>query len=148
MALRDTLDLLVSTATAVGVLLACRQLALTRSQAVSAFEDALAREYRQIVHSLPIEALLSEELADAWLEDHLKDFYRYIDLTNEQIFLRAEGRISLSTWNNWADGIRANMARPAFRSAWQAIASGSPSSFASLRRLEESGFKADPRSWR
>ena len=148
MGLRDTLGLLASAATAVGVLLAWRQLALGKEQAVSAFEDTLSREYRDIAHSLPLEALLGEEMADSWLEDSLKDFYRYFDLTNEQIFLRAEGRITLATWNNWIDGIRANMDRPAFRSAWQAVASRSQGNFAELRRLEEAGFKGDPRSWR
>jgi hypothetical protein len=32
-------------------------------------------------------------------------FYRYIDLTNQQVFRRRQGRITSETWHNWCEGI-------------------------------------------
>lgn len=40
------------------------QLWLTRRQAVVAFEDGLAREYREIAQRLPVAALLGEKIED------------------------------------------------------------------------------------
>jgi hypothetical protein len=69
--------------------------------------------------------------------DHgaLTAFYRYFDLTNEQIFLKNEGRISPQTWANWVDGIRMNMRRPGFVAAWAIVANRVPDSFDELRKL-------------
>ena len=50
-----------SIATAVAVFVAGWQLRLTKRQAITAFEDELARQYREIAQRLPIEALLREE---------------------------------------------------------------------------------------
>jgi len=82
------------------------------------------------------------------MEGALDTFYHYVDLTNEQISLRMKGRVTRATWANWADGIRSNLSRPAFRAAWAEIARLAPDSFDDLRRLEASDFRADPRSWR
>jgi hypothetical protein len=48
-------------------------------------------------------------------------FYRYIDLTNQQVFLRRQGRITSETWHNWCEGIAHHFGRPAFRDAWEQI---------------------------
>ena len=76
-----------SIATAAAVLLAGWQLRLSWQQAKSAFEDQLEREYRDIAAQLPVAALLGAELAPPLSEVTLTAFYRYIDLTNQQIFL-------------------------------------------------------------
>ena len=72
----------------------------------------------------------------------------YIDLTNEQIFLRQYNRVSAKTWENWRDGIKSNLARPAFKRAWNEIKLRVPKSFEELRRLEKVDFKDDPLKWR
>ena len=48
-------------------------------------------------------------------------FYRYIDLTNQQISLRHEGRIDLKTWVFWMEGMKAMFALPQFKAAWDFV---------------------------
>jgi hypothetical protein len=86
-------------------------------------------------------------LTDEEHERALDEFYHYIDLSNEQVFLRQRKRISAATWLNWRDGIRSNLDRPAFARAWQEIKERS-GNFAELRRLEAEGFQSDPAEWR
>ncbi len=148
MTLYEGIQSAASIATAVAVFLAAWQLWLTKRQAVVQFEDDLVEQYRNLLGVLPVEALLGEPLDDSKHKDALQQFYRYIDLTNEQIFLRMSGRVTKSTWLNWSDGIRSNLGRPAFVRAWQEVKERSPKSFMELRRLENERFESDPRSWR
>lgn len=78
----------------------------------------------------------------------LDDFYHYIDLTNEQVFLRIQGRVTAATWRNWREGIEGHLSRPAFQRAWEEIKLRAPESFTELRRLCASDFREDPKSWR
>ena len=144
----EIIQLLATVATPIAVLLAWWQLRLTKQQSVVTFEDSLAREYREIADRLPIGALLGEQLSDAEYSQAIDTFYRYIDLSNEQVFLRINRRITKNTWQNWADGIKSNLSHPAFRRAWEEIKRRAPDSFAELRRLEQSDFAADPAQWR
>jgi len=141
------LESIASFATAAAVFVAAWQLWLTRAQSRVGFEDGLSREYRDIAEGIPVKALLGEELQEAEFEEAFRRFYRYIDLSNEQIFLRMEGRISLKTWRNWAGGIESNLGRPAFRRAWKEIKDRSGGSFSELRRLESDNFASDPKKW-
>jgi hypothetical protein len=147
MKLLDVFQLLASGATAVAVFLAWWQIRQSRKQALVQFEDRLSGQYRALAQRLPIEALLGEKLEDVKFHDALPHLYHYIDLTNEQIFLRRSGRVSESTWKNWSEGIRWNLTRPAFARAWKEIAERSPESFEGIRRFEASEFKDDPRAW-
>jgi len=134
-------------ATTVAVWLAWGQLLASKRQAVTQFEDAIAREYREIARCLPTAALLGEPLA---ADDHSKalgDFLRYIDLTNGQVFPRTSGRISTSTWDDWQQGIRILLTKPAFAKAWNETKLRAPDSFPELRRLEREGFTSDPKRW-
>ncbi len=143
----QVLALIATGATAVGVILVWVQLRLTKRQAVTAFEDTLAKEFRDITHSLPVKALLGNPLDESEQQEHLDEFYHYIDLTNEEVFLRQIGRISKKTWVYWRDGICELLSLPAFKGAWEEIKKRAPRSFQELRRLEEEGFKTDPRDW-
>jgi hypothetical protein len=145
----ESLDLqaLASLATALGVFFAAAQLWITRRHARTAFEDDLSREYRDIAHRLPVAALLGDKLSEEEQRIALKEFYHYIDLTNDQVFLRANRRVSKAAWLNWADGIQTNLGRLAFRAAWEEIKVRAPNSFDELRRLEREGFRTDPRWW-
>src|ERR1700730_7622051 len=82
-----------SIATAIGVFFAAFQLWHTRARAITTFEDSLANEYRKIIGRLPTEALLGETLTPEAQKAKFHEFYRYFDLTNNQIFLRQIGRI-------------------------------------------------------
>ena len=45
----------------------------------------------------PVKAMLGDEIEEKAYEKALDDFYHYIDLTNEQVFLRQNNRISRQT---------------------------------------------------
>ena len=128
-----------------GVIFAYRQISITREIAQVQFEDGLAREYRQLAASLPSITLLGSELTEDQYSESFDKFFHYIDLSNEQIGLREQGRISDSVWVNWRDGIKYNLSLPAFARAWSEIRQKSES-FAGLRALEGSSFLQDPKN--
>ena len=138
-------------ATVVSIGAVVYQLWQSRRHARTAFEDNLAREYRDIISKLPVAALLGEKLTPEQDTDSLPYFYRYIDLCNEQVFLRKKGRISRDTWSNWCSGIRGNLGRSAFTRAWRQIRKRSDRDddcsnvdFDELRWLESHEFRRDP----
>lgn len=129
------LAVVANLATALAVVFAAWQLWLSKRQAGTAFEDAMAREYRELASELPTKALLGEPLTDEEYFAHFDELYHYLDLCNEQAFLAQSGRISKKTWTFWKDGIAANLARPAFARAWSEIAARSGNDFSELRAL-------------
>lgn len=135
MQILEVLSAVSNIATAIGIAVAAYQLRVTRKQNVTTFEDSLTVQYRQIASSLPLNALLGEAIKPDEHRDHLKYFYRYFDLCNEQAFLHRNGRISETTWGFWKDGILANFRRPAFAEAWKEIAARSKDDFNELRLL-------------
>lgn len=132
---------------AVGVWYARHQLKTSRDLAQLSFEDALAKEYRELAGQLSKKALMGEVLGEAEYKDAFDELYRYIDLTNEQISLRARGRITSEVWFSWSAGIKSNLAQPGFARAWTEIKAVS-SSFEELRRFEKEAFCIDPEEWR
>lgn len=114
-----------SIATAIAVLLAAWQLHRGTIQARTDFEDDLCREYRELARSIPPDAHLDREMADSVYDLAFPVLFQYFDLSNEQIFLRLNGRVSKVTWFNWRDGIQSNIQRKAFRRAWEEIKAGS-----------------------
>ena len=68
-----------------------------------------------------------------------------LDLSNEQVYLRAKGRISQYTWLSWCAGIKAHLDRPAFSSVFNEVKDNS--GFTYLERLLESEYKSDPINW-
>jgi hypothetical protein len=135
-----------SIGTAVAVLIAAWQVRKSTQQAQTDFEDDLAREYRELTRSMPVEALLGAELSDEQFDAAFSSLYRYLDLSNQQTFLRMTGRVRRSTWSDWCEGIQSNLSRPAFERAWQSVKRRS-TNFHELRRLESSSFADDPRRW-
>ena len=111
------------------------------------FEDDLSREYRDIARIIPVELQLGEELSTERWRASLGVLLSYVDLCNEQVFLRQQGRISRATWTNWVDGIKTNLARDGFREAWELIKHSRPGEFAELRQLERERYHIDPRDW-
>jgi hypothetical protein len=144
----EILKSLAEVGTAIGVFIAAWQLWRTKQQAVSAFEDQLAREYRQLAQEIPVDALLGKELSEDTFEKVREQIYNYIDLSNEQTFLRKKGRISKVTWNDWCDGIKSNLSRPVLARVWAEVKEAVPESFQELRQLESGKFLNDPRSWK
>ena len=145
---------LVVLAATIGVFLTWEQVRLTKEQvelrkgqSTTEFENQLAREYRNISRNLPVKALLGDKLDESEQKEHLRDFYSYIDLSNEQVFLRFEGEVSAGTWENWAAGIESHLDRVAFKNAWEEIKERSGDNFSELRKLEKEGFDSDPYDW-
>ena len=136
MDLHTLLQDVAAVATACGVFLAARQLYLAKDQAQSQFEDSLNAQYRSIVEDLPLAALLGQRIAESELEKTLPVFYRYFDLSNEEAFLRSQGRVRPETWANWVEGIEQNMARPAFQQAWDTMLPHFDGSFEALKTIE------------
>jgi hypothetical protein len=136
-----------SGATAIALIAVVVQIFLSQRQEVTEFEDDLNREYREIIARIPVKAMFGEKLSDDEYECAFPYLYRYIDLSNEQVFLRKKKRISKNTWNFWSEGIKSNLERHAFKKAWKEIKDRAELSFFELRQLEESDFLEDPRKW-
>ena len=143
----ELLTAAASLATAIGVIVAAYQIRLTRQLSRTQFEDDLTKQFREIIRRIPIEALLGEELSEEAYDRTRDDFFRYIDLSNEQVFLRRNDRVSARTWKLWCEGIKAFLSLPAFGRAWGEFKDKSPDSFKELRRLEREGYKIDPYEW-
>lgn len=131
----EIIQSVASIATAIGVAIAAWQLRLSKRQAQSQFEDTFAEQYRSIASSLPLDALLGRPLSDQELNDSLRIFYNYFDLSNEQAFLAAHGRLRPETWENWREGIQQHLARPAFSQAWEHLSPDLDGSFDELKKL-------------
>jgi len=142
----DAVSAIATSVAAIGVLFAFWQIWVTRSIAQLQFEDALAREYRDLCTTIPAEVFLRGELTDDQYRKTFDEFYRYIDLSNEQVSLRKRGRISRAVWDSWCAGIQYNLALPAFSKAWGEVKARTPS-FQELRDLEALSFKGDPKCW-
>lgn len=135
-------------ATAVSVILVFLQLKQANKQAATEFEDSLVQQYREIIKNIPVEAMLRKGIPPEKYLDSLSDIYHYIDLCNEQTFLRMENKVQAHTWENWRSGIQSHLSKPAFKEAWDYIKQHSDGSFSELRKLEDSGFNADPIEWK
>lgn len=131
----DTISAVSGSITAIGIAVAAWQLWLAHRQAVTTFEDSVAREYRELAATLPIKALLGEALTEDEYTAYFDEFYRYFDLSNEQASLHQRKRIRRSTWRFWRDGIASNLKRTAFRRAWSEVCSRSDGDFSELRAL-------------
>ena len=132
---------------AAGVWYARHQLKTSREIAQLQFEDALAKEYRELAKELSKKALLGESLSDEEYDEAFDELYRYVDLSNEQITLRQRGRITADVWRSWAEGMKTNLSLPACARTWREIKERSLS-FEELRRLEHEHFAIDPKKWR
>ncbi len=106
----------------VGLYIAARQLAARIALAKLTFEDSFTKEYRQLIRSIPTKALLGARLNEEERREALAGFYHYIDLCNEQAYLKSKGRITERTWREWRQGIEGNLSRPEFAAAWSYIA--------------------------
>ena len=143
----ELFQIIASLATAIGIFVAVIQLYLSLKVSQTNFEDDYSREYREIIHKIPVEALLGEELSKEKFNETLDDFYNYFDLTNGEVFLRQVGRISCKTWKDWSVGIESNLGKKAFHKAWEYIKKRDTDSFLELRRFERENFKKDPKDW-
>jgi hypothetical protein len=131
--------------TGVGVMFGAWQIRLTQKQSQAEFEDSFDQQYRVLTMELPVDILIGKEIKDEQ-KSHIRELiYNYFDLANEQAYLRAKGRITRHTWNSWCAGMSNNIAKPAFTDIYNEIIDSS--SFTYLKRLVDSEFKSDPKTW-
>jgi hypothetical protein len=102
-----------------GAVLIIWQIRQRSDQFTKEFEDGLTKEYREIVDDAPTLAFLGERIDNTEFEGFDENdgefhdaVYRYLDLTNQQIHLRRDGRVSRSTWEDWDEGIREHLKQP------------------------------------
>lgn len=141
-------DTVASVATAGGVLLAAWQIRAGQKLAQSTFEDTLDQQYRGLAKEIPVDALIGKEVRPDQLHETRELVFNYLDLCNEQVFLRKKGRISKDTWNDWCAGIGHHLDKVEFRRVWEEVKESSPGSFGFLEKLERDRFDSDPKSWR
>jgi hypothetical protein len=125
-------------ATAVSACMAWRQLRMLRKQAASTFEDRLTEQYRRIMERIPVDiwfGLDLHELDKTNLEGCRGAIFSYIDLCNEQAFLRSKKKVSKEVWAEWEQGILQNMKLPAISSFWGQVKDKCPGSFQELRKI-------------
>lgn len=137
---------LVRFATPISAIIVAYQVWQRGKQFTTQFEDDLDEKYRNIIYDLPVDSLLDRSEPSEEYVGELKNYYRYIELCNHQIFLRQKGRITKSTWDDWSAGINSNFSRSDFESAWKEI-DQETESFEELRKYFDSEYHDDPRYW-
>ncbi len=134
-----------SVATAIGVIFGAWQIRLTKKQAQAEFEDHLDQQYRQLSMELPVDVLIGKLPAEQDKVRVRELVFNYLDLSNEQVYLRAKGRISEHTWKSWCMGIRAHLDRSTFNRVYIEVRHSS--GFTYLERLVDENFAIDPKLW-
>ncbi|EPJ42945.1 MAG: hypothetical protein OFPII_44290 [Osedax symbiont Rs1] len=135
-------------ATTFGVIIAVWQLIKNNEQQRTSFEDSLNKEYREIVRRIPYKALIGEELTISEKDTANNEIYNYMDLCNEQIYLRISNRVRKNTWNNWQDGMQTNFSLKAFERTSTEVFKKLPSNFLELKKVKRLGYKTDPKNWK
>jgi len=139
-------DTIASLATAIGVCIGAWQIWESRKLAQTSFEDGIDQQYRKLAMNIPVDALIGKPINDK--KDELREIiYNYLDLCNEQTYLRQKKRISKNRWKEWNDGIKDNLSKPVFKEVWNEIKDTAPNTFTALELLEKDEFKIDPSKW-
>lgn len=136
---------IASLATAIGVCFGAWQIKIGKEQAQATFEDGLDQQYRSLSMELPVSVLIGEPVAEEDRERVRELIYNYLDLANEQVYLRAKGRISKHTWASWCSGIQLLLEKPTFSEVYLEVIE--KSNFTYLSRLVDSEFGSDPDGW-
>jgi hypothetical protein len=138
LAVQEVAETVSSVATAIIAALALWQIRLIRRQFRTTFEDGLTQQYRDIMKDIPVGVWLGDALGEVSAQDRERcrdAIYRYIDLSQDQVFLHAKGRICEATWGEWKSGIESNMRQPAFREVWAEVRQRRPESYGELAAL-------------
>lgn len=144
----------------IGFILTLHELKQQERVQKTQLENRLNEEYRENWREVDSELLLNpdyhESAVDGQLdltESEANAIYSYVDLTNQQIFLRRRGRIRKSRWKDWEQGIQTLIQHPPINAEWKRIKEKTDTEvgrdFDELRRLESPGedFDTDPYYW-
>ena len=139
--------LIASSLTAIGVVIAAWEIRQGWKLSQTQFEDSLDQQYRELAKGIPVDALIGKNVREEQKELTRELIYNYLDLSNEQVFLRQKNRIRKDTWLDWCSGINSHLGKTEFQSVWQEIKAESPNTFSFLEKLEVTNFKGDPKTW-
>ena len=109
------------------------------------FEDSINKEYRDIIQRIPYKALIGEEIFSSEANAVHNEVYNYMDLCNEQIYLRMSNRVSKKTWNNWQEGMKTNFELKIFNDTLIEVFEKLPTNFSELQNVKALNFSTDPK---
>ena len=138
----------VSIFTTIGVLVAAFQLRVSSIIAQSEFEDSIDQQYRELAKDIPVDALIGKTVPSEKKEYTRELIYNYLDLCNEQTFLRKNKRVRRGTWVDWCSGMQSHLSKVEFVNVWTEIKEEAPKTFTFLEQLEKSQFQGDPSKWK
>ncbi len=141
-------NVVASGATAIGVVLIFWQIRLAAELARSQFEDSINEQFRGLAKEIPVDALIGRTVPPYQWSHTREIIYNYLDLSNEQVFLRMKKRVRKDPWHDWCAGISENLQKPAFQDVWREVKEAAPGTFTFLERLEENGYSIDPARWK
>jgi hypothetical protein len=97
-----------------GLLFSLRQ---TYRARLRQFEEKYVERYWSILDDLSLSALrMSDQEPDASEEKIIR---KYLFLCEDELQMRKNGYISDSTYEEWADGMRDQLAQPMFKKVWE-----------------------------
>ena len=140
-------DTIASVATAIGIFFVAWQIWQSHKLAQTAFEDSLDQQYRDLAMQIPVDVLIGKPTPEKKKEEIREIVYNYLDLCNEQVYLRKKKRISNTRWVDWMEGIKDNLEKPAFCEVWEEVKKESKSTFTFLSELGKNKFNCDPAKW-
>ena len=148
MGIYEIAQVVASFATAIGVAIAAWQIWRNAEQTKTSFEDSLNKEYRELMRSIPLKALIGEDVTDEESRAAKEAIYNYLDFCNQQVYLRKQKRIRKSTWCEWQAGMKINLGLPLFAEVAENVFAKLPNIFNELKIVQECKFKTDPAEWR
>ena len=118
------------------------------NQSKTTFEDSLTKEYREIIRKIPYKALVGDNVSDKEENIAFNEIFNYMDICNEQIFLRIEGRIRKNTWLNWQEGMKTNFSTQIFKLVSEDVFEKVENNFKELKKVQELEYNTDPKKWK
>ena len=144
----EVLNTLVPYATVFGVGVAAYQIRRSNIQQRVMFEDSINKEYRDIIQRIPYKVLIGDEVPLSEANAVHNEIYNYMDLCNEQIYLRMSDRVSKKTWNNWQEGMKTNFELKVFNDTLDEVFEKLPSNFIELQSVKALNFSTDPKKYK
>ncbi len=139
---------IASIGTTIGVAIAAWQFWRNVEQSRTAFEDSLAKEYRELMRCIPYRALIGREISTEQIERSKEAIYNYLDFCNQQIFLRINKRVRKGTWLEWQSGMKINFSLPLFKEVAAEVFVALPTIYEELRHIQVDEFSTDPAGWK
>ncbi|WP_328610567.1 hypothetical protein OG943_16060 [Amycolatopsis sp. NBC_00345] len=133
---------IASVITTVSVFLAMLSLRASQQQRRRQFETLYVQRYWALMDKLSLDALRGVPMRDVG-EDDERVMRAYVRLCEDQLELREKGWIGDSTWQIWAEGMRAQLQRWPFATVWKEMQQV-PGEFRLLRLLLERDAVWDP----